>query len=418
MAMQELISYMDTIEIIDTHEHLPNESDRIKGHVDFATLFSHYCQSDLFSSGMDLSKLYSPSVPVDEKWAIFEPHYERIKNGSYARAARLAMEKFYGLGDLKNLEDARTVTERIQAANKPGLYKRVLKDTCHILTSLNFGGMDVDRDFFTPVEFMAHYTDVSSQNTLESFASELGGMPKTLSDYVNRIGDMLQRRKEQGLKGIKFGYAYNRDLNFESVTTADAERVFNRLFEESQGWRPQVLGYEECRPLQNYLVHRFVEFAGQLDMPVVFHTGIHAGFRNKPDNARPGRLWNLINRYTNTRFVILHSGIPWVDDAAMLAKYFSNAYLDMAWMHIISPEISITALNHWIDLVPRNKILGFGGDYGVVEKVYGHLTMAKENIAKVLAKRIQERVMTEDEARGWAKALLHDNPVEVYRLDL
>jgi hypothetical protein len=416
MVVQELIDYMNTLEIIDTHEHLPNESERLKQQVDFSTLFSQYCQSDLFASGMDLNRFFSPEVDVEEKWNVFQPHYERIKNGSYARAARLAMERFYGLNDLRSVNDAYVITERIRDGNKPGLYKRVLKDACRLRTALNFGGMSVDREYFTPVEYMTHYTDVSSQDALESFAGELGVVPRTLSEYVDSLGEMLYRKKEQGLRGIKFQYAYMRDLAFESVTTADAERVFNRIFEESQGWRAQVLGYEERRPLQNYLVHRFVELAGKFDLTVVFHTGIQAGFRNKPDNARPERLWNLVNRYTNTRFVLLHSGIPWVEEAAMLAKYFANVYLDMAWMHIISPQISVRALSEWVDLVPRNKILGFGGDYHIVEKVYGHLTMAKENIAKVLAGKVEERIMTDEEARAWAKALLHDNPAEVYHL--
>ncbi|MCJ7750539.1 MAG: amidohydrolase, partial [Armatimonadetes bacterium] len=94
-----------------------------------------------------------------------------------------------------------------------------------------------------------------------------------------------------------------------------------------------------------------------------------------------------------------------------------NVTVDMAWMHAISPEISIRALRDWVDLVPRNKVLGFGGDYQVVEKVYGHLVLARENIAGALADKVEQGAITEKDAGAWARALLWENPRAVYALD-
>jgi len=78
--------------------------------------------------------------------------------------------------------------------------------------------------------------------------------------------------------------------------------------------------------------------------------------------------------------------------------------------------LCLRALRAWIDLVPRSKVLGFGGDYCVVEKVYGQLVLARENIATVLAERIAGGGMTRTQASTWVRALLWDNPREVYRL--
>ena len=89
----------------------------------------------------------------------------------------------------------------------------------------------------------------------------------------------------------------------------------------------------------------------------------------------------------------------------------------MAWMHAISPEISVRALRDWVDLVPRNKVLGFGGDYHVVEKVYGHLVLARENIAGALADKAEQGAITGKDAGAWARALLWENPRAVYALD-
>jgi len=90
----------------------------------------------------------------------------------------------------------------------------------------------------------------------------------------------------------------------------------------------------------------------------------------------------------------------------------------MCWMHIISPVMSRRALDEWLDLVPATKIIGFGGDYAVVEKVYGHLQMARENIARVLASRIEEGTMTEAEALQIARGLMYENPKRLYKLEV
>jgi predicted TIM-barrel fold metal-dependent hydrolase len=137
--------------------------------------------------------------------------------------------------------------------------------------------------------------------------------------------------------------------------------------------------------------------------------------RHNADDARPLRLWNLPNRHRTTDFIILHGGFPWMDDAGMLAKHYSNVYLDMAWAHLMSPAISSRALQDWIDLVPMNKVLGFGGDYGVVEKVYGHQTLARQAIARALAAKMEEG-MPLARAQAWLQAMMVDNPARVYRL--
>ena len=76
----------------------------------------------------------------------------------------------------------------------------------------------------------------------------------------------------------------------------------------------------------------------------------------------------------------------------------------------MSPVLSQRALNFWLDMVPVNKIIGFGGDYSIVEKVYGHITMARENITKVLGKRISEDKLKGKQALLIARFLFHDNP--------
>lgn len=414
-----LLEQMAAMEIIDSHEHLPPETERLAKPPDFSLLFSHYCPSDLEAAGIPAASLtvLFGDRPVEEKWRAFEPWYRLIQDGSYCRAAHLAMEKFYGVACLKSAADAQAVTDAMRKANVPGLYRRVLKDACRIRTAMNFGAVTDDPGFFAPVIFCTHYAEATLP-TIRALEDQLGTTCGSLATYVEAVREDLRRLKAKGMKGLKLHFAYMRDLYFAPVAHADAERVFLRVLEEGYGWRAVSLGYEETRPLQDYLVHRLVEMAIELDMPVVFHTGLQAHVNHNPDDARPTRLWNLPNRFRKARFVLLHSGLPWMEDAALLAKNYPNVWLDMGWDHLMSPELSRRALSAWVDLVPMNKIFGFGGDYMVAEKIYGHLVLARQNIAAVFARKMDENGMSRERAAAWLRALLFDNPNTVYKLGL
>jgi hypothetical protein len=99
-----------------------------------------------------------------------------------------------------------------------------------------------------------------------------------------------------------------------------------------------------------------------------------------------------------------------------LGKYFENVTLNMCWMHIMSPSLSRHALSQWLDAVPVNKIFAFGGDYNVVEKIYGHLKLARANVAAVLAQKVEEERFDEDDALHIARLLFHDNPKKWYKI--
>ena len=417
---EQLLDEMAGMEIIDSHEHLPPESERVGQARDFSHLFSHYCVSDLKAAGMparEQGRFFDAKTPLDEKWRLFEPYYTRMQDGSYCRAAHLAMAQFYGIDRLASLADCEQLTASINAANVPGLYRKVLKETCRIRTAMNFGSLDDDPEFFAPVLFMHEYVEVT-KGVIRGLEDELKTSCATLTGFVEAVREKLRRQKARGMRGLKFALAYTRDLHFAPRTLAEAEPVFNRVMEEGYGWRPHTLGWEESRPLQDFMVHRLIEMAGELELPVVFHSAMQAHDEHNAEDARPLRLWNLPHRYRQVDFIILHAGFPWTSEAAMLAKHYPNVYLDMGWMHLMSPEISTRALEEWIDLVPMHKIFGFGGDYCVVEKVYGHLVLARQDIARALAAKMARDGMPPARARMWLQAILFDNPNRIYRLGL
>ena len=144
------------------------------------------------------------------------------------------------------------------------------------------------------------------------------------------------------------------------------------------------------------------------------HTGLHAGNGNFIENSRPTHLTNLFFLYPRVRFDLFHVSYPYQGELAVLAKTFPNVYADFCWAHIISGSVARRTLHEMLETVPANKIFAFGGDYRYPELSYAHARMARENVARVLAAKVEEGFCSEEEALEIARMILHDNPDSLF----
>jgi uncharacterized protein len=403
---KSLIDALAAIPTIDAHEHLPAERDRTAKQVDVFTLFAHYTHGDLAVAGMNdrqYESLFDRRIPLDTRWELFRPFWKQIRWGSYSRAALLAAERFYGFDDINDATYA-PLSEAIAKANTPGIYTRVLRDACNIVTALTqCASTDVDRPLLTPV--MPMFPDdcrTWRQLTCPARAGDVA--VRTLDDYLDVLRDYVSRVKGEGAVGLKMMSNPYENPNREGAITA-----FESL---RSGGVAELPGRNA---LVDYLTDQAIEIATREDLVVAVHTGYWGDFRT----LDPLHMIPILQRHPNTRFDIYHLGYPWVRESLMLGKGFPNVWLNMCWTHIISQEFATSALDEAIDLIPMNKLIAFGGDYGTpVEKAYGHITMAREDVARVLARRIGRKQMTEAQALDLARGWFHDNPAELYRLSI
>jgi predicted TIM-barrel fold metal-dependent hydrolase len=416
---RDLFSEIEQIQAIDSHEHLPPEAERLKQKLDVLYLFSHYTADDQRAAGMPqetLDFVVDVTKPLDERWAAFEPYWPYIRHMSYARPALLAITELLGFDQLSR-ETYRPVSDALDKANKKGRYKEIIRDRSNIAKCLvnSDSTEDVpDRELFAPVPSVGRFVDVRTLDQVRALEKLCDAPIHTLDDLVAAARARIAQWKEDGAVGLKCGLAYERTLFFDKATRADAERIFCRIFEH-RGEGPSFL---EAKPLQDFMLHQMIRAGIDSDLVLVFHTGIQAGGKNILTNTNPTLLTNLFMEYRDAKFDLFHGGYPYLGEFGVLGKYFPNVWLDMAWLHIVSPEGARRALSEWLELVPANKILGFGGDYCVVEKVYGHMKMARENLALVLADKVERDEMSRSQAIFIGERILRDNAAELYGIEL
>jgi hypothetical protein len=435
---------VNSIRLVDTHEHLLSEEERNRAAHDLGYLFPHYASSDLISAGMPPAVLetvratarpvlmermarigwirkpppfVTPSgtdLSLEERWAALAPYWERIRNTGYGTCLRIAIRDIFGVQDL-NEQTYAGLSEAIAGSRRVGWYRHVLKDKAGIAMSLQDDYRTaVDRELFAPMVRLEHFACATTRGDLRNIEADTDRSIHSLSDLVGAMHAALDRYLSEGAIGVKIGIAYRRSLRFEKVAHGDAERVFARLFShlgEGASW-------EEARPLQDYMFHRIIQAAVERDVPIQIHTGLQEGNGNVLENSNPLHLTNLCLEYGRAAFDVFHGGYPFMGELLALAKNFPNVYLDLCWLYIISPSAGARMLHEAIETVASNKIFAFGGDFIIPEGAYGHSVMARRVVSRVLTDKVEDGYLTEEDAATLARRILREGPAALYRLKL
>ncbi|MGI6368671.1 MAG: amidohydrolase family protein [Anaerolineae bacterium] len=424
-TLERIAGYIDGLHIVDTHEHLPGtEADR-NTHTDVLEEYLyHYMSSDLRSAGLSMAELAfarNHHKPLMERWAVIEQAWEHSRHTGYGRALDLSVRRLYGIDGVRGatLEE---LDAAFQKSLQPGTYQRVLKDTCRIAISLLDNVLEGsgawDPAFFVPVVRLDDYIWPRSLQMVEACEREAGHRLRTLDDWAEACTARLEKARAEGAVAIKVGLAYQRSLAFGRPASNQAEESLSALLAARHwpDWDERPI--EVAQNYQNWMMHHVLGLAARQGMPVQIHTGLLEGNGNLIANSDPTLLNPLFLEYPDVNFDLFHIGYPYQHVLSALAKMFPNVYIDMCWAHIISPTASVRALEEWLDSVPVNKIMGFGGDYCLVDGVYGHQAMARENIARALNTKVQEGVFDVDRACEIARLLLVTNPATLFGLKL
>jgi len=432
---------VNAIWVVDTHEHLVSEEERARAAVDFSYLFPHYASSDLISAGMPPALLEAVRLPtrqvlvdraarmrrprpypiptradmsLEERWNAIEPYWEHSRYTGYGKCLLIAVRDLFGIPEISRLT-YRQLSEAIAASNRPGWYEHVLKDKARIAISIQDDGRaDVNKIFFAPVVRLEHFAAARTRDELATLEMDSGIAFHSLDDLLRAMQTVLQGYLRDGVVGVKIGIAYRRIIRFEKVARCDAERLFNRI----AGHLGEGLSWEEARPLQDYVIHQIIRAAIDHDLPIQIHTGLQEGNENILTNSNPVHLVNLFIEYREAKFDLFHGSYPYTGEALSLAKNFANVYLDLCWLHIISPSAGARMLHEAIETVPANKIFAFGGDFLIPEGAYGHSIIGRKVVADVLTEKVLDGYLTEDEALRLARMILRENPASLYRLKL
>ncbi|MFB3902610.1 MAG: amidohydrolase family protein [Acidobacteriota bacterium] len=422
-SLQAIRQRVEVTPIVDTHEHLIEEQDRLSGKHpriqanDWSFLLSHYLNNDLTTSGMptEASKaFFSPTVDPIDKWKLLAPYWPRVLHTGYAQAVSIAMQRIYGVGELSE-RTVRSVQEGYTKTIQPGFYRKLLQQIGNIEScQVN----SLERPFMESRQPTLLMQDVNISGmhmgpSIDTYASAAGVKVTELSDW-HRVIDWWFATYGSYAVAVKSTGAYSRNLDYEDIPAEQVEGIFKRRLNRDP------LSPEEHKRLQDHLFWYCVRKATENNLPVKLHTGYYTGANSMPLQRLQGNAAaaaDLCRKAPNTRFVFMHINYPSYEDLIAVAKHYTNCYVDMCWSWIISPVASVNFLKQYLVTAPANKVLTFGGDYIPVEPVIGHVALARQGIALALEQLVQERWLTLNSAVDLVESLLPGNARALFNLE-
>jgi predicted TIM-barrel fold metal-dependent hydrolase len=406
---------------VDTHEHLPDERDRLRGVGipcdDWAVLFSQYLSTELLAAGMPANKLktlLSPGVATRVKWRALKRYWPTVKETGYGQAIQITLRDLYGIDELK-----RETVDQLQSAyetiRKPGFYREILVDRANI-SSCQVNGLGQPFHESSQPTLLMQDLDISNlqaPSRIDRLAGPTGITVTGLSDWHGVIRWWFDRYGRYAV-AVKSQRAYQRGLDYAKVGTRQAAPLFAKLLQQG------LLNATNAKHLEDHLFWFCVDQANALDLPVKLHTGIlwKPGKHSEAEVDRhPEQLQVLCHTSPETRFVLLHSGHSNWQEMIRLAENQPNAYLEMSWSWILDPSISKEFLKSYLQRASPERILTFGGDYVAVEPVLGQATLARRGIVAALAELVEQGSLAPSAALDSVAPLMHGNADRLFDLD-
>lgn len=428
MRNGDWIEYQKSLAKIDTHEHIAPEQYTLHSSTDiFDVLLIPYNCDSLQSVGctrQEWAFLMDKTQPFAQRYAVLEKYLPAIRFTGFFRAVQKTMRIQFGENEF-SLE-ALTRADKQLKEQLQGPYYADLLRSMNIKTVLCCSGYDCTQMYRDPaVRFIPTVSEILPRNRreVERLEKASGVRVLDLNSCLQALTALFDSYAAAGVTAVKFGSAYRRILRFGPPDAAKAEQQLRevldyRLMGDSQnnGSLPPCRCYEELTELDDYLTHYMLGLSQKYGFTVIFHVAMHAWNENDPERAHAHYLTNLIQQYSDVKFVLLHTGAPFFEEAVQLARYYPNVYLDLTWFHIISPQLVRQAIIRILELVPINKVFAFGGDYCYLHTLPGHLEMAMENFAAAFAYACEEGICSEEQAKEILQQWYFENPKRVFQI--
>ena len=414
---QRIKAFLDEVPIIDTHDHL-KPFDQLHPYVETEhgrgiNLYGVWGRSYWGSQYKRLTP-WTPGGPFSEWWSRAKGDFDDARALSQYRYQLPAFRDLYGI-DFEQITDeqAADLNRRIfeNYRDQKWLY-HVVTERANIELMLNdryWAALDFETYYpfeviilnvgrllsggFHPSEF-----DEPSQDPYR-FAREQGLKLESLDDYVLVVERVFQTAKEHGAVGLKLHT--RRSLRFDNVEKERAALAFGRPRKQ--------LSPQQIKDFENFMMWRLAELSAKHDLPFQIHTGAHLAASN------PLLLENLIAGNPRTKFILFHGGFPWVGETGAMAyaPHLLNVWIDSCWLPLLSYEMAKRAFHEWLDVVSSDRIT-WGADAEYAEGIYGATETTRRVLGEVLAERVDDGNLREEDALRIGRQILRDNALKLF----
>ena len=416
METTDLTQHIQSIRLVDTHEHMKREVEWVENGPDILQdLFGNYVPADLVTAGASpeaMRNLMDASQDVASRFDGIRDAWEATQFTGYGEAVSLIAKHIYGLDELTG--DGLAGANNLTGLRTPGKRYHILHDLAnldHIQTDDFSWQCTPDTsgpDFF--LYDLSWATFCNGQVDPSAIHAETGVDVNDLTSLKTAMAAIFDKHAPCAI-AVKSQHAYNRTLDWIERSDAEAATALNAVLT-----KPAAAVDEATRLcLGDWCWARGVELTIEHNLPFKIHTGYYAGNDRMPVRRIPaGNMCALFARYLDAKFVLMHIAYPYNDELVALAKHYRNIWVDFCWAWSIDPYSSRDFLRRCIHAVPSNKLFAFGGDTGWPTSAMAYAIQARNEIRRALEAEIADGYLSEKQAMAFATRIMHTNQYDCF----
>ncbi|MGO8684110.1 MAG: amidohydrolase family protein [Thermoleophilia bacterium] len=299
--------------------------------------------------------------------------------------------------------DTLTSARRSALAADPNAYVRGLMTDAHITAVIADDGYP--QPPVSRAEFAEHLgVSVYRVARIEPWIAELQAQALSFVDFETAFEGRLDEAAADPLTvGYKSVIAYRTGLDVGNPTRAEAASSY-------EAW--QVAGWPKDRgpgkAVRDFCLRAALRAARRHDRVMHIHCG-----GGDPDivlsHVRPQDIFSLLHDYMDQPIVLIHSGWPWLVEAAYIASIMPFVYLDLSeflpWASIgIDRELEIL-----LGVTPSAKLL-YGSDEASEPEVFWlSARLTREALERVLTHAFERDQLSLAEAHGIGLGIMGEN---------
>ncbi len=407
--------------IIDPHTHLQHRTPSAEF---IGNIFGyHYIKMELSTAGMDVEKLMNDSLPTDECLKNALPFIPRIRNtttwwGFMTICRALGFEDaVINEGNWQDL--CKVAADTMQADN---WYRKAL-DSINIkrsfLTNLpdeDLGGCD--KEAFVPSLRTDEWVlDIREKATREKLEKLTNSSINSLSNLKSSIHEVAVRFV--GLGAASMAISLPPDFRAFVVAEADAANIYDKVLQEKR------LTDDELARLRTHMLYSLFEICDELNLPFQIMLGVDRGihlnlgwdgFSTDLDMMKTFR--DALNRFPNVKMIFSILNTILTHELAIYAKTFANCYAAGHWWYTFYPCIIKPMILERVQAVPYTKLVGWYSDSYYIEWTIAKIKLYIRTLSEALAEIVESGYMDENLALEVAQAMLWDNNVEIFKLEI
>ncbi|MBH04744.1 MAG: hypothetical protein CMJ20_00325 [Phycisphaeraceae bacterium] len=428
----DLSEHIQQTVMVDSHEHLRMEDVWLQdgpGDVLSDLFFVPYDGGDLVTAGaddQDVNRLADHTAgDIESRFAPVADTWEAMQLTGFGEAVRLHAKLIYDMEQI-TVPAMAAAQPRLEQLRQPDQRLRLLRDEAKLdhvqvdnlcwacepdesdpdffLYDLNWrtfcnGGIEIE----TPYEAVGIWRGIETETGIT--VTDL----KSLQEAMEAIFSLYGRRAI----AVKSLHAYDRTLLWRERSDHDAERALGAVLAG-----PNKADETDRLCLGDWCLARGVELAIEYDLPFKIHTGYLA--RNLPmmvHHLQAGHLCELLIRYPQARFVLMHIAYPYNDELVAIAKHFPNVWVDLCWAWSCNPHVSAKFVRNFLHAVPSNKLFAFGGDTIWPTRSYVYSVQARKWLTKALEAEVCDGNLTEQQAMDVATRLMRRNQLDCFDVE-